>query len=86
MIKATHTFFAEDGPTTYDIPEGFTCAHVTAMNGTLTIQALDGDAAGVMYFLPEGETLPFWKIELPYRAIRITIPEQTSCRGWYIIA
>lgn len=86
MIKATHTFFAETGPFTFDIPEGFTCAHVTAIDGTLTVQALDGDAAGVMYFLPDGETLPFWKIDLPYRAVRISTEGQASCRGWYIVA
>jgi len=86
MIKATHYFFAEDGPFVYEIPEGFTCAHITAMSGTLTIQALDGDTALKMYFLPDGETLPFWKIELPYRAIKITVPAQASCRGWYIVA
>jgi len=85
MIKATHTFFAEAGPVTYEIPEGFTCAHITAISGTLTIQAVD-DPDAVMYFLPEDETLPFWKLDLPYRAIRITVPAQASCRGWYIIA
>lgn len=85
MIKATHTFFAEDGPFIYEIPEGFTCAHITAMNGTLTIQAVD-DPDAVMYFLPDGETLPFWKIEMPYRAVRISTEGQASCRGWYIVA
>jgi hypothetical protein len=84
-MKATHYFFAEAGPFTFDIPENFTCAHVTAIDGTLTIQALDGPTTAVMYFLPDGETLPFWKIESPYRAVRISTTEQASCRGWYIM-
>jgi len=55
----------------------------------LTITSTDPDPTpniGIQYFLPDGETLPFWKLEMPYRGITIVIPAQASCRGWYIKA
>jgi len=87
-MKATHHFFYETGPSTVYFPENFTCAHVTSVSGTLTIYAsdLDEDGNQVQYFLAEGETLPFWKLEMPYKAITIVIPDQAIGKGWYIHA
>ena len=82
--KATHHFFNETG-STFEIPEGFTCAHITSVSGTLTVYPSDPDGTGVQYFVAEGETLPFWKIGMPYKAITIVTPAQAESKGWYIM-
>jgi len=79
-MKATHYFFHEIG-STIQLPEGFTCAHITSVSGTLTVYAEDG----VQYFVEEGETLPFWKIGMPYKAVTIVTPALAESKGWYIM-
>lgn len=82
-MKATHYFFREVGASVRELPEGFTCAHITSVSGTITVYATDNPTE--QYFIAEGETLPFWKIELPYKEITIETPAQAESKGWYIV-
>jgi len=81
-MKATHYFFREVGLSTIELPEGFTCAHVTSVSGTITVYQTDKPTE--QYFIAEGETLPFWKIDDPYKAVTIVTPADAECKGWYI--
>ena len=87
-MKITHHFFHEVG-STIELPEGFTCAHVTSVSGTLTVYASDPDhvtGLQVQYFVAAGETLPFWKVDMPYKAVTIVTPALAESKGWYIVA
>lgn len=83
-MKVTHHFFREVGPSAIELPEGFTCAHVTSVSGTITAYATEEPSE--QYFIAEGETLPFWKIHMPYRAVTIETPALAESKGWYITA